>query len=150
MSFVVLRMQTSLRSLEETKLCVEGIVNSSTPDYAIPFEMVVENYNDITDETYSSVVSVSSNFYEGLIEKYGITPLLQGIKLDSVSEILDVFDSEAETNKLFHKEVEKIAYSVVAQFEKDTLFNNYNPGKIREYIENKILDLKEKFNIQPK
>lgn len=150
MSFVVLRMQTSTRSLSETKLCVEGIVNASTPDYAIPFEMVVENYNDITDETYSSVVPVSPGFHEGLIEKYGITPLLQGIKLDSVSEILDVFDSEAETNKLFQKEAEKIAYSVVAQFEKDTLFNNYNPGKIREYIENKILDLKEKFNIQPK
>ncbi|TXI88441.1 MAG: hypothetical protein E6Q36_05625 [Chryseobacterium sp.] len=141
-------MQASARPISETKLSVDGPVNGSTPPYAVSYEMIIDSYNEESD--YQSSVLVSSNYYVSLIEKYGITPLIQGIRLDSISDILDIIEGDSAPNNHFQKEVEKIAYSIVAQFEKDTLFNNYNPGKIREYIENKIFDLKDKFDIIPK
>ena len=50
----------------------------------------------------------------------------------------------------YAKEVESIAYSIVARMEQDTFFDNYNPAKMRKYIEDKLLSLRDKFKIEPK
>lgn len=147
MSFKVLRMQPSIKPLSETKLTVFGIVTEETELYTQSFEMVVESYTEEEDLAPESVIEVGPIYHAAIIEKYGLTPLLSGVRVDSV---FDILMETSKPDELFQKEAERIAYSIIAQFERDTLFNNYNPGKIREYIENKILDLKEKFKIQPK
>lgn len=147
MSFKVIRIKISDKPLFETKLSLDGILTSSMSENSIPAEMVIEYLNSEDDLTPFNVIPVSYKYYEGIIQKYGLSELISGVKLDA---IFDAISEEIFIDEQFKKEAEKIAYSIVAQFEKDTLFNNYNPGKIREYIENKILDLKDKFKIQPK
>jgi hypothetical protein len=147
MSFKVLRMQPSIKPLSDTKLTEFGPVDDDTIQNTQSFEMVVESYVSEDDLSPDSIIEVNPEYHTIIIEKYGLTPLMCGVRIDSISDILMETSSP---NELFQKEAERIAYSIIAQFEKDTLFNNYNPGKIREYIENKILDLKEKFKIQPK
>jgi len=147
MSFKVIRIKISDKPLFETKLSLDGILTSSMSENSIPAEMVIEYLNSEDDLTPFNVIPVSYKYYEGIIQKYGLSELISGVKLDA---IFDAISEEIFIDEQFKKEAEKIAYSIVAQFEKDTLFNNYNSGKIREYIENKILDLKDKFKIQPK
>ena len=148
MSLKILRMQPSERSLEETKLCIEGIVTKDTPEYAKPFDMVIEFYQNDEDLMPANTLLVANEHHFVFINEYGIDALLDGVV--SKESIIDILNKNLTVDELFEKEAEKISANVIAQFEKDTLFDNYNPGKLREYIENKILDLKEKFIIQEK
>jgi hypothetical protein len=50
----------------------------------------------------------------------------------------------------FKREAEAIAYSIVDRMEHDTFFNNYNPTNMRDYIENKLMKLRDRFKIEPK
>lgn len=145
MKFKVLRMQTSLNPLSETQLCLDGIITINTSELTQAFEMVVEHYED--EIVPYKIIGIHKSHHLSLIDKYGLKALLEGVKVDLVSDILD--DKE-NVKYILNKEAEKIAYSVIAQFERDTLFNQYNPGKLREYIQNKIIDLNEKFKIESK
>lgn len=145
MKFKVLRMQVSSKPLSETQLCLEGVIKLDTPELAQSFEMVLEHYDG--GEWPYKVIDVNRNYHMPFIDKYGVAALLEGVKVDFVSDVLDNKDNVKYT---LQKEAEKISYSIMAQFEKDTLFNQYNPGKLREYIENKIMDLNEKFKIESK
>jgi len=144
MNFKILKMQPSIKPLSETKLCASGIITLETPEYAIPFEIIIEQYKESEP---SRIIDIDQSHYASIIDKYGVALLLEGVKVDFVSDILD--DKE-NVKYILQKEAEKISYSIIAQFERDTLFNQYNPGKLREYIENKIMDLNEKFKIESK
>jgi hypothetical protein len=144
MNFKILKMQPSIKPLSETKLCVNGIITLETPEYAISFEIIIEQYKESEP---SRIIDINQSHYASIIDKYGVALLLEGVKVDFVSDILD--DKE-NVKYILQKEAEKISYSIIAQFERDTLFNQYNPGKLREYIENKIMDLNEKFKIESK
>lgn len=148
MSLRILRMQPSERNLDETKLCIEGIVTKDTPDYAKPFDMVIEFYQNDEDLMPTNTILVANEHHFVFINEYGIDALLDGVV--SKESVMDILKKGLTVDELFEKEAEKIAANIIAQFEKDTLFDNYNPGKLREYIENKIMDLKEKFIIQEK
>lgn len=145
MKFKVLRMQVSLKPLSETQLCLEGIIKLETSDLAQSFEMVLEYYDG--DDCPYKIIDVHKNHYVSFIDDYGIEALIEGVKVDFLSDILD---NKENVKYILQKEAEKISYLIIAQFEKDTLFNQYNPGKLRDYIENKIIELTEKFKIESK
>lgn len=156
MKFKVLRMQPSSSPLSETQLCIDGIITINTSELAQAWEMVIEHYDDEyigslrgtnPDIVPYKIISIHKSHHLPLIDKYGLKALLEGVKVDFVSDILDNKD---DIKHVLKKEAEKISYSIIAQFERDTLFNQYNPGKLREYIENKIMDLNEKFKIESK
>jgi len=144
----ILKVQKSNFPIWETKLSVNGPISDSTPFYEQSYEMRIDLY--YTEDKYlqDRTIIVDSKHYESNISKYGMDALLKGVELTSL------FDATAEPGGLdidhYRKEVESIAYSIIAKMEQDTFFNHYNPVKLKDYIEDKLLSLKNKFKIEPK
>jgi len=146
----ILIVQKSNQPIWKTKLSVEGIVGKegeimpATQSY----EMVLNIYEDEKSPIPVKTMVISSEHHEKNILKYGMEALLRGVSLISMLSITEPHNTKPDDT--FKKEVESIAYSIVGRMEQDTFFNNYNPAKMREYIEDKINRLKDKFKIEPK
>lgn len=146
----ILIIQKSKKPIWETKLSVDGIVNGkdNVPPTEQAYEMVLHIYEDESSQIPLRTMIISPQFHEDNIAKYGMKALLKGVNLVSMLSVTEKHGTKNEDS--FNKEVEAIAYSIVARMEQDTFFNNYNPAKMREYIEDKIKHLKDKFIIEQK
>jgi len=146
----ILIIQKSDRPLWETKLSIDGIVGekgNSIPSTQA-YEMALHIYEDENSQVPLRTMIISPEFHPNNIAKYGMEALLKGVDLVSMLSITEKHGTKNED--AFVKEVEAIAYSIVGRMEQDTFFNNYNPGKMREYVEEKIIRLKDKFRIEQK
>lgn len=146
----ILRIQKSKRPITDTCLSINGVVNDFliiSPDEQ-SYEMVINFYKDSITPIPVTCINVHPNHHQNNISKYGMAALLKGIEMTSVLDIAEKAPNDC--NDYYQKEVEAIAYMIVGKMEQDTFFNNYNPNKLREFIENKLLSLKDKFRIEPK
>lgn len=150
MKIKILKIQKSSRSIWETKLSIDGIVNGkeNIPSAEQAYEMVVNIYEDETSSLPLKTISINEKHHENNISKYGMEALLRGVELGSMLSIAQ----EPGDNSIdyYKREVEAIAYSIVGRMEQDTFFNNYNPTNMRDYIEDKLLKLRDRFKIEPK
>ena len=150
MKIKILKIQKSNRPIWETKLSVDGIINGkdNIPSTEQAYEMVVNIYEDERSALPIKTISVGEKHYENNIVKYGMEALLKGVELGSMLSIAQ----EPGDNSVDHykREVEAIAYAIVGRMEQDTFFNNYNPSNMRDYIEEKLLKLRDRFKIEPK
>lgn len=150
MKIKILKIQKSNRPIWETKLSVDGIINGkdNIPSTEQAYEMVVNIYEDERSSLPIKTISVGEKHYENNIVKYGMEALLKGVELGSMLSIAQ----EPGDNSVDHykREVEAIAYAIVGRMEQDTFFNNYNPSNMRDYIEEKLLKLRDRFKIEPK
>ena len=146
----ILKIQKSSKSIWETKLSIDGIVNGkdNIPPTEQAYEMVLAIYENENSTFPIKNIIIGPEHHENNIVKYGMEALLRGITLVSMLSITE--HPGAKHGDTFEKEVEAIAYSIVGRMEQDTFFNNYNPSKMREYIEDKINHLKDKFKIEIK
>jgi hypothetical protein len=146
----ILRIQKSAKPIWETKLSIDGIINGkdNIPPTEQAYEMVLSIFEDEDSLAPIKNIVISPEHHENNILKYGMETLLRGVTLVSMLSITEHRDIKHEDT--FEKEIEAIAYSIVGRMEQDTFFNNYNPTKMREYIEEKITRLKDKFRIEPK
>jgi len=150
MKIKILKVQKSSRTTWETKLSIDGIINEkdtvSSNEQA--YEMVVNLYDDENSALPIKTIDIDDKHYENNISKYGMEALLRGVELTSLLSITqEPGDSSIDHYK---REAETIAHTIVARMEQDTFFNNYNPENMKDYIENKILQLRDKFKIEPK
>ena len=150
MKIKILKIQKSNRPIWETKLSVDGIINGkdNIPSTEQAYEMVVNIYEDERSALPIKTIIVGEKHYENNIVKYGMEALLKGVELGSMLSIAQ----EPGDNSVDHfkREVEAIAYAIVGRMEQDTFFNNYNPSNMRDYIEEKLLKLRDRFKIEPK
>ena len=150
MKIKILKVQKSNRPVWDTKLTIDGIINGkeNIPSTEQAYEMVVNIYEDEASSLPIKTINISDKHYENNIIKYGMEALLKGVELGSMLSIAQ----EPGDNSIDHfkREVEAIAYSIVGRMEQDTFFNNYNPANMRDYIENKLMKLKDRFKIEPK
>lgn len=148
MKIKILKVQKSSRSIWTTKLSINGPISDETPSGGQAYEMVVNLYDEENNTLPIETIVVDEKYHANNISKYGMEALLKGIELSSILNIT----MEPGDNSIDHykKEIESIAYSIVARMEQDTFFNNYNPNNLRDYIESKLLQLRDKFKIEPK
>jgi len=146
----ILKIQKSAKPIWETKLSIDGIINGkdNIPPTEQAYEMVLSIFEDEDSLAPIKNIVINTEHHANNIAKYGMDALLRGVNLVSMLSITEHPDIKHEG--AFDKEVEAIAYSIVGRMEQDTFFNNYNPGKMREYIEEKIIRLKDKFRIESK
>lgn len=141
----VLKVQTSGRPIWKTKLSINGPISDLTSHDEQSYEMRVDIYLDENTLIPEKTIMVDEKHYENNISKYGMAALLKGIELTSLLDVAEGYTSD-ESGR-YYREVELIAYSIVAKVEQEMFFN---PDKLRSYIESKLLSLKDKFNIEPK
>ena len=146
----ILKIQKSHRPIWETKLSVDGIINGkdNIPSTEQAYEMVLNIHESESSIIPVKTIVINSDHYSSNISKYGMEALLRGVNIVSMLSITEQSDSKHKDT--FEKEVESIAYSIVGRMEQDTFFNNYNPSKMLEYIEEKIKRLEDKFKIELK
>lgn len=150
----ILKVQKSNRSIWETKLSISGHISDRTVAGEQSYEMVVNIYNTPAlsaydyDSTPDKTIIVDESHYETNISKYGMEALLRGIDIASLLSITG--ESKNTSIDHYNKEIESIAYSIVAKMEQETFFNTYDPNKLRKFIESKLASLKDKFYIEPK
>lgn len=151
MDIKILKAQkSSNRSIWNTKLSIDGIINGkdNVPASEQAYELVVDIFAYEHADTPLRTIDIDPEYYAQNVQKYGMSALLKGVELTSV---LSVTEDPGRGFLLdFEREAEAIAYSVVAKMEQQTFFNNYNPNNMRDYIEQKILELKDKFKIDSK
>lgn len=149
MKIKILKAEKSVRSIWDTKLGIKGVIgeNDDVPFTEQAYELVVHIYDFEHAETPLRTVKIKDEYYTHNVQKYGMEALLKGVELNSM---LSIAESSPGSQEVFKREVEAISYSIIARLEKDTLFNTYNPHKLREYIEEKMLNLQVKFKIEPK
>ena len=150
MRIQILKVQKSNKPLNDTKLCVTGLITENTPFNEQAYEMVVHVYeNGDLGFLPDKIIEVKKRHYENNIVKYGMDALLKGVEISSLMSLVDG-PGEGSDFDLFKKDVDSLAYSIVAKMEQETFFNNYDPENMRIYIRDRILSLKQKFNIEPK
>lgn len=149
----ILKAQKSNKNLWETYLAENGPLNLSLPvpdsliDLMDPYELVVEMYED-EHGLPDSVLQIGKDRYKTIFAKYSMTELLEGVRINS---LLDLIESKnQDTIDLLRMAVENIANDIVNKVEHDSFFNEYTPGRLKEYIEDKILSLKDNFKIEQK
>lgn len=135
------------RTVWETKLSIHGPISDETHSGEQAYEMRVDFYEDDSSIPYKTII-IDEKHYENNISKYGMEALLLGVELISLLNITEEPGDESVDH--YKREIESIAYSIVAKMEQDTFFNNYNPDNLRRHIEGKLLKLREKFKIEPK
>lgn len=144
----ILKVEESSRSIQETGLCIHGLISLATPDDLQAYEMHVDLYEHEESLIPDKTIIVNKSYHADIIKQYGMPALLQGIKIDYLFGIIN--SQESYPGDLFKSEVESIASNIVDRLEHQTFFDDYSPDRFKEYIENKILDLKQKFKIEPK
>lgn len=149
MKIKILKAEKSIRSIWDTKLSIKGIIgdNEDVPFTDQAYELVVHIFANEGEAIPLRTIKIKDEYYAHNVSKYGMDALLKGVELTSM---LSITESPGGSDDLFKRETEAIAYSIVARLERDNLFNQYNPNKLREYIEDKLLNLKVKFKIEPK
>lgn len=148
MKIKILKVQKSNRSIWETKLSINGPISDATAPGEESYEMIVNLYDGETSSLPTRTIIIEEPHHQTNISIYGMEALLKGVEIASLFNVM-MGHSEVTVDH-YTKEVESIAYSIVARMEQDTFFNNYNPAKMREYIEDKLLSLRDKFKIEPK
>lgn len=148
MRIKVLKIQKSNKSIWETKLSVHGTIDDTTQSTEQAYEMMLHVYDGENSMLPTKSIVVSEQHHANNIRKYGMDALLLGVNLVSALSVTEEHGSNHYDK--FEKEIESIAYSIVARMEQDTFFNHYNPAKMREYIEDKLMSLKDKFKIERK
>lgn len=149
MKIKILKAEKSIRSIWDTKLSIKGIIgdNEDVPFTDQAYELVVHIFANEGEAIPLRTIKIKDEYYAHNVSKYGMDALLKGVELTSM---LSIAESSPGSQEVFKREVEAISYSIIARLEKDTLFNTYNPHKLREYIEEKMLNLQVKFKIEPK
>ena len=147
MEIKILKAQKSSKSILETELAIDGIVteNDRVSEREPAYELVVHVYAYENADIPLRTIEVENKYYIQNVNRYGMEELLKGVELTSLLSI-----TEKVLSDLFDKEIEAISYSIVARMNKETFLNNYIPNNMREYIENKLIELKTKFKIEPK
>lgn len=158
----VLRVRPTDKSIFETRLSSEGPVNTNIPlgDMAAEliesFEMVVDIYNSSEELLPEKTIPIGDVHYDFIFSKFLMSELKKGVKIDSLLDLLNhsnnVVSNSIASNAHdpFKRAVENIAHDIVAKIEHDSFFDNYSPGNLTDFIEGKLLELKEKFNISSK
>lgn len=148
MKIKILKVQKSKLPIWDTGLSMTGIINDKTSSQEQSYSMVVNFFDNELSVLPDKTIVIEEKHYERNIAKYGMEALLKGVELTSLLEVTqepgDISDEQ------YKREIESIAYAIVGRMEQDTFFNNYNPSHMREYIEDKLMKLKEKFNIESK
>lgn len=141
----ILKVQISHTPIWDTGLSINGPISDATPHDEQSYEMRIDFYRDENKSFPEKAIIVAEKHYDNNISKYGMPALLRGVELTSLLYVVE----EPKSNDMDHykREVELIAYSIVAKVEQETFFN---PDKLKKYIENKLLALKDRFNIEPK
>lgn len=150
MKIKILKIQKSSRALWETKLSIDGIISGkdNIPSTEQAYEMVVNLYVDEISALPVRTIYIDEKHYENNISKYGMESLLKGVELNSLLSVAQ--EPGDDSIDYYKREIEAIAYAIVGRMEQDTFFNNYNPTNMRDYIEDKLLGLRERFKIEPK
>jgi hypothetical protein len=149
----ILKAQKSNKNLWETYLAEDGPLNLNLPipdsliDLMDPYELVVEMYQD-EHGFPDSVISIGKERYKVIFTKYSMSELMQGVKINSLLDLIE--NKGQDTIDSLRVAVENIANEIVNKVEHDSFFNDYSPGKLKEYIEDKILSLKDNFKIEQK
>jgi hypothetical protein len=144
----ILKVQKSKRPIWETKLSINGLISDEISLNEQSYEMLIELYDSEDSLNPEKTILVAHKHYEDVVSRYGMTSLLQGVKIESLFGILK--GQEVSEQDSFKNDAEDIANSIVEKMEHDSFYDEYNPGRLREYIEGKILDLKNKYKIEPK
>lgn len=147
MTIKILKVQKSNRPIAETKLSINGIsTDASSTEQA--YEMRVDIFEDEISLLPIKTIILKDEHYNNSILKYGMVALLRGVEIASLLDITQ----EPGDNSIDHykREAESIAHSIVSRMEQDTFYDNYSPENMKDYIEDKILKLRDKFKIEPK
>ena len=146
----ILKVQKSSRPIWQTMLTSSGPVSDSNR-YSMgcqSYEMRVDLYSDENRLIPDKTIIIDAKHYENNIAKYGMEALLRGVELTSLLSIAE--EPKNDVIDHYKREVESLAYSIVAKMEQDTFFNHYNPDKLRDYIKTKMIGLRDKFDISLK
>ena len=145
MKIKILKVQISHKPILETKLSINGHISDATLHDEQSYEMIVYLYRNEIKSILDKTIIVSERHYDSNISKYGMESLLKGVEISSLFEVAE--EHSGDDLDHYKKEVELIAYSIIAKVKQEAFFD---PEKLKNYIEIKLLSLKDKFDIEPK
>lgn len=136
--------------ISETKLGINGPIGSDVSENEQAFQMVVESYNNVNDLLPFGSLIINHTNHLKIIDKYGLDELRLGVKIDSLFDIMVFPDNEISCKEKFEIEVEKISEVIINKLEHDSFYGDYGPGKFKDFLEETILSLRDKFRIENK
>lgn len=152
MRLYILNIKPSTKAVSETKLTRDNIWLDESGFYPdeTAYEMCVDVYNIIIDgvfiaspQTKEKTVIIGAEFYKEILEKYSHQELIQGVKIDSLVSIINTLHLDKDI--LFEEEVAAISKSIV-----DLKKYAASDDELLRIVHKEIMQLKDKFKIQPK
>jgi hypothetical protein len=141
----ILKMVQVNLPISETRLGINGPISNDFSYSEQAYQMVVETYDEDNELKLLSNSPIHFGFHKKMIDKHGIEALQKGVKIESLLDIIGHQHKSIPGDERFKIEVERISESIMDKFERDSFYNDYSPGRFKEFIEQQLLALGDKF-----
>lgn len=155
MNVKILITKPSKRPLWETMLAEDGPMTPNMPigeqvvDLLNSYELRIEIFT--LGMVPDKVIIVEKNHYQTIFQKYSMDDLKAGIKIESIFDVMQPIELDSEV--VLEEEIDILTKKIIDELPfliRGIDYTKYPPTDLEFFIKQQILNLKNKFKIQPK
>lgn len=146
----ILKMVQVDLPISETRLGENGPIGNDFSHAQQAYQLFVETYDEDNELKLLSTSAVHFGFHEKMIKKYSLEALKKGVRIESLLDIIGHQHTPIPGEERFKIEVERISETIMDKFERDSFYDDYSPGRFKEFIEQQLLSLRDKFKFESK